>query len=112
MSGGGEYLYQGGRCGGCGREMGTLIGSNGGRHRRYHNNACKQRAYRNRQRADRDANRNERKSAGVTVGQAQRNIDMRLYLMKCPECNRSIWMVYGNVMIGKLICGLCGVEFR
>lgn len=108
----GHFLYQGGRCGGCGYELGAVEGLNGGRRRQYCNDACKQRAYRQRRQADKLAKRNERKKAGVTIGQVQRDIDMKLYLLKCPECNRSIWTVYGNVQIGKLVCGLCGVDFR
>ena len=83
---------------------------------RYCSDACKQRAYRQRRKAEPVTNE---KSATVTdlaqtghKREIEREIDMTLHLLKCPKCDRSIWTVRGNVQIGRLLCGLCGEDFK
>jgi hypothetical protein len=77
----------------------------------YCSDACKQKAYRRRHRAEPVTGNENGRVTGLTRPQIEREIDMALHLLKC-DCGRSIWTVLGNVQIGGLACRLCDGEFK
>ena len=79
---------------------------------RYCSDACKQKAYRERKRAELVTQLGGDDVTDSPKPKIERAIDMTLHLLKCPTCERSIWTVLGNVKIGRLLCGLCGEKFK
>jgi len=78
----------------------------------YCSDACKQRAYRARKKAELVTNSQGESVTGLPKERIERAIDSTLHLLKCPGCGRSIWTVRGNVQIGGLACMNCRQYFR
>jgi len=91
------------QCGSCGRR-GIVYYTT--RRPEYCNDACKQRAYRQRKR-----NSAVVTNRGQSEGRIEADLDMGLHLLVC-SCGRGIWTVKGNVHIGGLHCNLCSSDFR
>ena len=85
---------------------------------RFCSNACKQKAYRQRMaKANTPASENVTalENKGVTFStkaKIERAIDQALHLCTCPNCKRGLWQTRGNIQIGGVTCGLCGVDFE
>lgn len=96
------YQYVAGSCPGCGKYLG-LLEAQGGRHREYCSDACKQAAYRER--------KAENRNSGSLRKSIERDLDQTLHLMRC-DCGRGVWTTYGNTQIGNIHCTLCGSTFE
>lgn len=98
-------------CPGCGWE-GTIRYTR--RQPVYCSNACKQKAYRKRQKDKEAKNVTTEADKAVTnlsKHKIERALDQVLHLMRCG-CKRGIWTVRGNIQAGGLRCDLCGDIFQ
>jgi len=81
----------------------------------YCSDACKQKAYRQRLAKLASENVTRKRNDGVTNStkpKIERSIDQALHLCTCPKCKRGLWQTRGNIQIGGVVCGLCGVDFE